>query len=291
MPYTNSILRYPGGKSQLATYIEHLLKINNISGTYIEPFAGGAGVALYLLFHNAIDKIILNDFDPSIFSVWYAILNNKDNFIDMIDKTPVTIQEWNYQKKQHLRYFNDPYSLKNAFATFFLNRTNVSGIINGGPIGGKNQKGKYKINCRFNKKKLIEKINRIHSFRNRIELYNFDAEYFISEKINKSDSRSTFTFFDPPYFNQGKKLYLSFIDKDKHRRIANEIVSLKDKKWITTYDIEKQILRYYEPYSKVYKYQLLYSANKKRRANEYIFASYVTNIDSFDKVKLVSSSN
>ena len=102
MPYTNSILRYPGGKSQLATYVEHLLKINDISKTYVEPFAGGAGVALYLLFHNDVDRIILNDYDPSIFSIWYSILNHKDEFIDLIDRTPVTIEP---SKKGALKIF------------------------------------------------------------------------------------------------------------------------------------------------------------------------------------------
>lgn len=287
MPYTNSILRYPGGKSQLAAYVEHLLKINDISETYVEPFAGGAGVALYLLFHDDVDRIILNDYDPSIFSIWYAILNYKDEFIDLVDRTPVTIEEWNHQKKVHLKYFREPHSLKNAFATFYLNRTNISGIINGGPIGGKEQKGKYKINCRFNKSNLIHKIKRIYDMRDRIELSNVDAQNFIPNKIDKLDSQSTFIFFDPPYFSQGKNLYLSFVDNDMHRKLANTIVNLKDKKWITTYDIQKEILDYYRPFSQTYKYRLSYSANKKRRANEYMFASYITELDSFGKVKLL----
>lgn len=156
MPSTNSLLRYPGGKSQLAEYVEFLLDKNNISETYIEPFAGGFGVALYLLFNNKIENVIMNDLDPSIFSVWNAALNKKEEFIDLISQTNVTLDEWYHQKELRSIFRNDPYSLENAFSTLFLNRTNISRIINGGPIGGKKQNGKYKINCRFNKNTLIK---------------------------------------------------------------------------------------------------------------------------------------
>ena len=154
MPITKSPLRYPGGKTQLSRYVRHLLDINNVHNTYIEPFAGGFGVALELLFNNDVEQIVMNDFDPSIYSIWNMILHNRDEFISLIKNTPITIEEWFYQKDIRNKLKNDSNSIENAFATFFLNRTNVSGIISAGPIGGLKQQGKYKIDCRFNKEKL-----------------------------------------------------------------------------------------------------------------------------------------
>lgn len=287
MPMTESPLRYPGGKTQLTAYVEYLLKLNKVTDTYIEPFAGGFGVGLKLLKDNAVRKVVINDFDASIYSIWYTILNNTDLFIKKIKETPVTIEEWYKQKKIREKCKDDCYSIDNAFASFFLNRTNVSGIINGGPIGGKAQNGKYKINCRFNKSKLIKKISTISQYRERIRLTHMDANDFIKKEILKYNPNSTFIFFDPPYYKQGKNLYLSFVNPQEHKRLSENILNLDKYKWITTYDIEDEILRLYKPYVKVYTYSLNYSANHKRKANEFMFVNNGTNVRSFDKVRLL----
>lgn len=286
MPSTNSLLRYPGGKSQLAEYVEFLLDKNNISETYIEPFAGGFGVALYLLFNNKVENVIMNDLDPSIFSVWNAALNKKEEFIDLISQTNVTLDEWYHQKELRSIFRNDPYSLENAFSTLFLNRTNISGIINGGPIGGKKQNGKYKINCRFNKNTLIKKINKLYNYRDHIAISNLDAKDFITNRITNFNSDSTFIFFDPPYYKQGKNLYLSFVDDNDHKNLSKKIIGLEEYKWITTYDMQEEILNLYKPFVQSYRYELKYSANIKRKANEYLFASNYTKLESHGKVSI-----
>ena len=286
MPYTYSVLRYPGGKSQLKKYVSHLLKINKISGTYIEPFAGGFGLGLYLLIHEKVNTVVMNDLDPSIYSIWNAILNRKNELVDLINQTDVTIDEWYKQKGIRKKYCNDPLSIENAFSTLFLNRTNVSGIINGGPIGGKNQNGKYKINCRFNKTRLIEKIDLIYQYKNKIILYNENACDFISNDLGNFSSTSTFIFFDPPYFKQGKKLYLSFVDKKDHAKLAEKILGLNEYNWILTYDKEKEIFDLYNSYATTFEYKLRYSANNKRVAKEYMFSCRKTKMESYDKVLL-----
>ncbi|EAE7097897.1 DNA adenine methylase, partial [Listeria monocytogenes] len=191
MPRTSSPLRYPGGKTQLSSFVKNLLEINNIvGGTYIEPFAGGAGVAIQLLLEGDVDSIVINDYDKSIYSIWYSILNNTERFINLISDTPVTIEEWYRQKEIYLRNKNRQNSLEGGFATFFLNRTNVSGIISGGPIGGIKQTGKYKIDCRFNKKDLIRKIRLVASRREAITLYRKDALKLINI-INENYNNET----------------------------------------------------------------------------------------------------
>lgn len=287
MPKISSPFRYPGGKSQLYPYIKHLLNINNVKGTYIEPFAGGAGVAVELLLHEDVNQIVINDYDKSIYSTWNVILNHSDKLIDFIKNTPISYDEWLIQKKIHQDNKENKSSLAGGCATFYLNRTNVSGIIKGGPIGGKNQAGKYKIDARFNKDVLIKKIETISHFKDRIILMNEDANE-LTETIKKTYPFSdTFIFFDPPYFEQGKNLYMSFINSSEHQRLFNNILTLEDYKWIVTYDTAPEIQDIYKLVNNKYKYTLNYTANNRRKANEFLFANSNTVVESFKNIELI----
>ncbi|MDT2805276.1 DNA adenine methylase [Vagococcus lutrae] len=287
MPVTYSPLRYPGGKTQLAKFVANLIEINDIKdATYIEPFAGGSGVSLQLLLENKVNHIVINDYDKSIYSVWNAIINHTDRFIELIEKTPVTLDEWHKQKDIHLNNRTYMNSLEGGFATFFLNRTNVSGIISGGPIGGQKQTGKYKIDCRFNKKTSINKIKAIAERREDITLFRKDANKLVDIIQENYDPKNTFIFFDPPYFAQGQNLYMSFINDDKHIQMKKSIDKLNDYYWILTYDAAPQIADIYHDNPNKFEYQLNYSANRKTKATEFLFSSERTVVQSYDKVKL-----
>lgn len=287
MPRTKSILRYPGGKTQLAKFTNHLIKINKIqSPIYCEPFSGGSGISIELLLTNQVNSIILNDLDPSIFSIWYSILYDTDKLINTIEHTPITIDEWYHQKEKYLTLRDiSNYDFSLAFATLFLNRTNRGGIITGGPIGGYKQSSIYSIDCRFNKQTLIKKIKDISKQKNKIELYMLDAKRLISEILLTKDPNQLFIFFDPPYYHQGQALYKNSLTHTDHVELSNSIRLMNQYKWITTYDDCSEIQDIYSDYN-LYTYQLRYSINKVRNANEYIFSSPVTQIESFDKVIL-----
>lgn len=287
MPVTHSPLRYPGGKTQLADFVANLIEINEMTNiTYIEPFAGGSGVSLQLLFDGIVDHIVINDYDKSIYSIWNAIINHTDRFIQLIRETPITIDEWHHQKNIYLANRTHMNSIEGGFATFFLNRTNVSGIISGGPIGGYKQKGKYKIDCRFNKNSLIDKVQAIADRHNDITLYRKDANKLVDIIQQEYNPDSTFIFFDPPYFTQGQNLYLSFISKKEHTRMKRSIDKLNNFYWILTYDTAPQISEIYVDASQRYEYELLYSANKKIKATEFLFASSRVELHSHNKVIL-----
>ena len=128
--------------------------------TYIEPFAGGAGVALYLLFEQKVSNVVINDFDKAIYSAWKAILEETDRFMELINCVPITLDEREHQKEIYLNN-NKKYSFELGFAAFYLNRTNRSGILSAGPIGGYDQNGDYLIDARFNREALVDKIKRI----------------------------------------------------------------------------------------------------------------------------------
>lgn len=241
----NSPLRYPGGKSRLSKWILEIMQDNNISNAYAEPYAGGAGIALNLLLGGYVKKIFINDIDRAIYAIWYLILNDSENFIRAIYDVKINIDEWKKQKTilQNSDDFDD---FKVGFAAFFLNRTNVSGIIKGGPIGGILQKGNYKLDARFNKQALINKIQNISSNSSRIFLYNLDACEFV-KKIDKKIGQKSLIYLDPPYVKKGRELYMNFYNEQDHITIFNTIKNLK-KPWIVSYDNSDFIKNLYSDY-------------------------------------------
>ncbi|WP_414827138.1 DNA adenine methylase [Apilactobacillus kunkeei] len=296
MPRTCSLLRYPGGKTQLYPFINNLLTINRINGTYIEPFAGGAGVAIKLLLEKKVERIWINDYDKSIYSVWYAVLNHPKKLISLISDVPFDVKGGNMSDEENIEYWkfirvihdrekNHQNSIMNAFSTLMLNRMNVSGIINGGPIGGFSQ-DKNKLYVRFNKKTLISKIKKINQCKSKIRLTRMDALKMIP--IINHDNNS-FIFFDPPYFKQGDTLYMSSFSNNDHLLLSKIIIKeLSNFNWIVTYDDDENIRKYYKDLSKKYFYQLNYSANNKNRgkAKELLFSSDNLDIESFYTTKL-----
>lgn len=269
MGVTDSPLRYPGGKNKAYEYVKYLVESHNIS-TYIEPFAGGAAVAIRLLLNNDVKKIIINDFDLSIYAFWHIAVFQSEELITLINKTPITIEEWHRQKEIQKNKENVPL-LDLAFSTLFLNRTNRAGIIKAGVIGGKNQDGKYLLDCRFNKESIIKKIQNIASHKNRIEVYNLDAKIFISTVIK--NTRKSLTFFDPPYYEKGPDLYTNFYNHEDHVELASIInKEMKNRYWILTYDVVKQIKNLYSSFS-MREYYLNYSISKPTKGKEFIFFS------------------
>ena len=261
-----SPLRYPGGKGKLAPFIGMLIEeYGHKGGTYIEPFAGGAGVAIELLEKGIVSRVVINDLDKGIYSFWRAILTETERFIEEIERVPLSMKEWQRQHEICMNS-NKKYSFELGFATFYMNRTNRSGIIKGGVIGGKEQSGAWHLDARFNKSELIRRIRKIASMRSKIHLYNKDIESFLRYYVPKYEDNA-FIYFDPPYFGKGKQLYLNFFDYDDHVRIEKLIRELVNCDWIITYDDEPQIERIYSNYS-LRRFELNYSVYYKKRAKE-----------------------
>lgn len=261
-----SPLRYPGGKGKLAPFMVLLIdKLDLRGGTYIEPFAGGAGIALNLLFNEVVNQVVINDYDKSIYSFWKAVLTENDRFVDTMMNTEVTLDEWNKQKSIYLSR-NRRYSFELGFATFFLNRTNRSGIINGGIIGGLEQAGKWKIDARFNKEDLANRILKIGSRKKDIKLYYSDVIHFIDNYLPKYEDNAL-VYFDPPYFNKGKQLYKNFFEYKHHRIIEQYIANNVNCNWVITYDDTPEIADLYDGYT-TKRFDLNYSAAKSRVASE-----------------------
>ncbi len=263
-----SPLRYPGGKGKVADYFKKVFKDNLLyDGVYVEPYAGGASVALSLLFNEYASKVIINDIDPSIFSFWYSVLNKTEEICRLINDTPISLATWEMQKQIQKEKHQQEH-LKLGFSTFFLNRTNRSGILNAGVIGGRQQTGGWKIDARYNKKDLIARIERIAQYKNKIELHNSDAIVLV-KSLRKTLPQKSLFYFDPPYYVKGKDLYLNYYKDKDHHNIANEISKVKTQKWIVTYDDVLPIHRLYSNYRKK-TFKLSYSAGSSNKVGKEI---------------------
>ena len=270
LPTTPSPLRYPGGKTKLYEYVRSVIEANNLLGeTYIEPFAGGAGLALKLLLNGDVKRIVINDLDPAIYSFWYAVLNQTDELCEFIMNVPVTPSEWD---RQHDVYINrvTHSQLELAQATLFLNRTNVSGVITGGMIGGREQSSQYSMDVRFNKNELIKKIRKIASCSSKIDLYNLDANDLLKPNV-LGHYYKVFINFDPPYVGKGGELYKNAFTENDHRILRDNIAKCR-RKWIVTYDICDLVAELYSDF-RGSTIDIYYSANGAKKAKEYIFFS------------------
>lgn len=260
-----SPLRYPGGKLKVVDYIKQLFEANDlIGGTYIEPYAGGASVAMSLLFSGYARRIKINDIDRAIYAFWHSVLDETDALCRMIADTPVTMEVWQVQHELQ-KQKEEASLLELGFSTFFLNRTNRSGLLNGGVIGGKAQTGNYKIDARYNKKDLIERIELIAGYANQIELTSMDAVTLL-RRYKRTPAAKTFCYLDPPYHVKGRDLYLNYYNDDDHRAIAETIKKYKGK-WIMSYDAVPFIEELYKDYRQK-EYYLSYSAGNRSKGKE-----------------------
>ncbi len=272
-----SPLRYPGGKSKIYKKVRTLIESNMLNDRiYVEPFAGGFGIGIALLYDEVVQSAVLNDLDIHIYNFWFSVFHHTKDLIRKIGDTPITIEEREKQKNIYEDDFADV--LDDGFATLFLNRVNFSGIIKGGPIGGFTQNGAYKIDCRFNKERIKERIKNISLLKDRIALHNLDANDLI---INELDDIKDIAFFniDPPYVAKGSKLYTNYFKKPDHRNLERVISKyLKDVPWIVTYDDCELIRDIYKQYS-ITEYNIRHSAGGSARGKEVV----ITNIpkDSF----------
>lgn len=268
MPIHPSPLRYPGGKTALTGRVSEILRLNRLHRpVYAEPYAGGCGLALSLLFGSEVRSIHINDVDIGVWAFWKSVLSDVDSLLELIDETPVTLEERARQKEINKKSRN---VLELGFSTFFLNRVNRSGIINGGAIGGKSQAGRYKIDCRYNKESLKRRIKRVHKYRHRIHLHNLDALDFLQE-MSSLDACNLFLYADPPYFNKGASLYTSFYNPTDHEKLAKAMLGL-EAPWIVTYDNVPEIKHLYRS-RRTFDFEINYSANIKRLGSETLIAS------------------
>lgn len=280
MSRSASPLRYPGGKACLYDLAVGIISTNKLQQRhYAEPYSGGCGLALSLLYGGHVTNVHLNDLDRSVWAFWRAIVDHTEKFAAMVAEVEVSPSEWERQRLIQARKA-EAETLELGFSTFFLNRTNRSGIVHsGGMIGGKSQSGEWKLDCRFNKTDLIKRIDRVARYSNRIKIYNEDAELFM-QRIGASIPATSLVYIDPPYYEKGSQLYKNSYKRTDHERIAAKISKLKSP-WFLTYDNVAPIRELYSEFKSV-ELDIGYSVQTKRRGSEILVASHGIHLPMLD---------
>lgn len=261
---TSSPLRYPGGKSAMAGLLGDIRRLNGLGDRVIaEPFAGGAGASLTLLYLEETHSIYMNDADPAIFDFWWTLVNRPQPFLDMLSNARVSMAEWRRQRDVY-RDSGRVSRLRRGFSAFYLNRCNRSGIIDGGPIGGVAQAGKWKLGVRFNRPELRRRCEKVAEYRERVRVSGDDGIRF----IERLDPESTFFFIDPPYFHKGPMLYFNTLDADYHGALAARLKAMADAAWVLTYDDCLEVRRMYRGWAAIRPFSLRYTAAERRTGKE-----------------------
>ena len=201
---------------------------------YVEPFAGGAGVGLRLLCDEYVDEIVINDLNPGIAAFWRTVFTETDDLLGLVERTPVSVEEWHRQHELYLAASTPDLDL--GFATLFLNRTNRSGILDARPIGGLKQDGAWKIDARFDREVLAARIRALARYSSRVTIREQDGVKLIEEF---AEDRDSFIYADPPYLTHGDDLYLDTFEWGDHQRLAK--ILRRAPSWLLTYDADTRI--------------------------------------------------
>ncbi|QHE84513.1 DNA adenine methylase [Hydrogenophaga sp. BPS33] len=265
-------LRYPGGKARFAPLISSLIKANGLEGgDYLEPFAGGAGVALELLIEGAVTRTHINDADPAVAVFWRAATRQSRELVAMVANEPVTMDAWYHWREVMLENVNAS-ELHRGFATLFMNRTNRSGILKGGVIGGKGQAGAYRLDARFMRDELCKRLERIGRHAHSIFVYEEDARQLLLRCHQFLPSKAL-VYLDPPYYVKGAGLYRNFYRHDDHAQIAKLLASARFRRpWVVSYDNAEAIRTMYS-FARSVTYGLNYTAQRRYTGAEVMFFS------------------
>ena len=269
-----SPLRYPGGKAGLSPFLTDVMDLNDIRGVeYFEPYAGGAGAALGLLAEGVVRRISINDADFRIYAFWHTVLNEPTWFVDRIMAAKLDLREWKEVRETCL--FPSGKNMRDVgFAAFYMNRCNRSGVLNSGPIGGYEQAGEWRLDVRFTKPALAERVLEIAKLREQIEVCNLDAVVFLKERLPSGIGRkNSFVYLDPPYVEKGQRLYLNAYEPEDHGAIAKYIAQQKVLPWVMSYD-DTELVKHLYKNQQIALLPINYSLQEKRATNELVIAPH-----------------
>ena len=269
-----SPLRYPGSKATFLNVVLEFIDTHNLKGREIvEPYAGSGIVSLSLVANDLVSHATLVERDPLLYSFWKAVFDHTDTLVSSIEEIRVNMDTWHELRILLKHKTPEPGLVVDlALACLFFNRTNFSGVLHSGPIGGKNQNSAYKLDCRFNKKDIISRIKHISSLRDRISVRFDDALEFL-QAANAQNNEQRFFYIDPPYFKQGRKLYRFYYKAIDHKRL-HDIISVASFPWLLSYDKHEFIELLYHGFPQVHQ-SFRYMSRTPKQEHELV----VTNME------------
>jgi len=270
-----SPLRYPGGKRKLAAYIAEAIQKNDLHPRlFVEPFAGGASISLYLLEQGLVDQIALGEKDELVVAFWKTVFYDHEWLVEQIEMINPTLDLW-----IKFRQSEPQTDREKALKCLFLNRTSFSGILNhtAGPLGGRKQTSQYPINCRFYSQTIINRIKNLAALADRVRfIQGGDWEETTSRaKKEGFKEREVFFYFDPPFYLKAERLYRYWFNNDSHQYLHDQM-SKMNSYYILSYDAAQPIIEMYcSNGSEANRVEILYSvtSSDKRKTEELIISN------------------
>lgn len=248
-----SFFRYPGGKSKLRQQIiKQLVKDIDLSTIqYREPFFGGGSIGLTLVKeHKSINNIWINDFDVGISCLWTAVIQHPKALKDRIMAFKPHVKYFNEFKLELLSLDrlpdNDKRLVDIGFKKLAIHQISYSGLgtKSGGPLGGVEQKSKYKIDCRWSPPYICKKLDALTAKFNTLHVHDNRCTKVDFQTMIEDDAKKALIYLDPPYYDKGNDLYQCGFAKEDHERLS---VALKKTKhtWVLSYDDVPEIRKLY----------------------------------------------
>ena len=206
-----SPFRYPGGKTWFVpAFRQWMHSLEKKPEVLVEPFAGGATIALTAVCEGWTDHAVLIELDPDVAAVWQVVTSGDAPLLAEI----ILGFDLNVEAVKAELANTPQNTLQQAFQTILRNRTFHGGILAAGSGLIKSGEAGKGISSRWYPHTLAKRFLTLHAVRQRLTVLCSDA--LQSAKIYQQDPACVF-FVDPPYTAGGKKagrrLY-SFFDLD-----------------------------------------------------------------------------
>lgn len=129
MSIIKPLFKWAGGKTRYLKYLECYLKENDV---FVEPFLGGGSVFCFMYNKNRIKKniFILNDIQTELMTLYSAIKNNTEEFIEKSKQLEHVYLSLAYQERKS--FYNNTkesyWMTQDSSTLFFLLKTCFNGI-------------------------------------------------------------------------------------------------------------------------------------------------------------------
>lgn len=269
-----SPLRYPGGKSRIwehlaAQYTQAPLGELDAE-IWFEPFAGGLGAGLKMLQESIIGELWFCEANRGLGALWGELVANPTALIDTVSSLPERMSLDVYQEALAVLAAPDSYpQLQVAVAALVVNRCSRSGMVTPttGPIGGKQQDGKYRVGDRWNLPRTISTLEKLAPLTRYMRFVGPDGISALAGLPNSGFAEEVFVFADPPYVGAGQRLYQHGLDESGHRALADALHDLDETHWVLAYDEAPLVRELYEGLH-IQEYTLHHTANRSKSGAE-----------------------
>jgi len=255
-----SPLRYPGAKRLLLPAIRDLLPEH--VDLLIEPFAGGASVALALLDEGRADRVVLGDADPLVAAFWSVATSRPDELIEAMRAETPSVERWDYW-----RAAEPDDELKAACKCLYLNRTSFSGNLHheAGPLGGRAGRGEG-IAGRWAPETVASRIRHVAELGRGGRITVVAGDWQETVDVGLRMAPDPLVYADPPYVSAGTRLYRASFTVGDHGNLADGLATAPYR-WLLSYDDHPTTRRLYGTIPGLGRYAVThsYSATGVRR--------------------------